>query len=219
MKKILSIILALTLVLSLAACGGKTEPEVVEPEREPEEIVVEDKVEEPEEVLTVAQQLNAMFQEKAATSTDVVSLAKELVSHEIIPFMGDAMPVEPGFLNGFGENEIMGFKEGAMFAPMIGTIPFVGYVFEVDDTETTVEDFKTMLKNEANLRWNICTEAEEMFVESLDNTVLFIMSPLAFEEAPAEEIMEEDMVDTEVGVEVETAIEEDVETEEPAEVE
>lgn len=219
MKKILSIILALTLVLSLAACGGKTEPEVVEPEREPEEIVVEDKVEEPEEVLTVAQQLNTMFQEKAAASTDVVSLAKELVSHEIIPFMGDAMPVEPGFLNGFGENEIKGFKEGAMFAPMIGTIPFVGYVFEVDDTETTVEDFKTMLKNEANLRWNICTEADEMFVESLDNTVLFIMSPIAFEEAPAEEIMEEDMVDTEVGVEVETAIEEDVETEEPAEVE
>ena len=219
MKKILSIILALTLVLSLAACGGKTEPEVVEPEREPEEIVVEDKVEEPEEVLTVAQQLNAMFQEKAAASTDVVSLAKELVSHEIIPFMGDAMPIEPGLLNGFGEKEITGFKTGAMFAPMIGTIPFIGYVFEVDDTETTVEDFKTMLKNEANLRWNICTEADEMFVESLDSTVLFIMSPIAFEEAPAEEIMEEDMVDTEVGVEVETAIEEDVETEEPAEVE
>ena len=55
------------------------------------------------------------------------------MSNSIIQFMGGTMPVEPGLLTGFGNTEITGFKEGVMFAPMIGTIPFVGYVFVLED--------------------------------------------------------------------------------------
>ena len=84
------------------------------------------------------------------------------------------MPVEPGLLTGFGNEEIKGFKEGTMFSPIIGSIPFVGYIFRVDDG-TDVNDFMKELKENANLRWNICTEADQMLVTNVDRTVLFAM--------------------------------------------
>jgi len=68
-----------------------------------------------------------------------------------------------------------------MFAPMMGTIPFVGYVFTLDEG-ADVEAFMKMLEDNANLRWNVCTEAEEMTVENEGNVVFFLMSPKAFEE-------------------------------------
>ena len=64
----------------------------------------------------------------------------------------------------------------------MGTIPFVGYIFELADG-ADVEAFKTGLKDNANLRWNICTEAEELTVDHVGNKVFFLMSPKAFEDA------------------------------------
>jgi len=44
-----------------------------------------------------------------------------------------------------------------------------------------------LLKDNANPRWNICTEAEETVVGSVDNKVFFVMCPKSFEtEAEAE---------------------------------
>ena len=68
-----------------------------------------------------------------------------------------------------------------MFAPMMGTIPFVGYVFVLDDG-ADIEGFVQTLGDNANLCWNICTEAEEMIVEAEENSVLFVMCPKNFEE-------------------------------------
>ena len=47
---------------------------------------------------------------------------------------------------------------------------------------TSCSDEKTSLTDNANLAWNICTQADQMMVESVDNTVFFVMSPLSFEE-------------------------------------
>ena len=96
------------------------------------------------------------------------------------------MPVEPGLLSGFDNAEITGFKEGVMFGPAIGSIAFVGYVFELEEG-TDAEAFKTTLKDNANLRWNICVAAEEMVVESEGNKVFFVMCPASFDEPAAEE--------------------------------
>ena len=82
--------------------------------------------------------------------------------------------------SGFNE-EIHGFSKGAMFGPMIGTIPFIGYIFEVD-ANTDVAEFVNTLKTNANLRWNICTEADEMAVEAVGNLVFFVMAPAEFTE-------------------------------------
>ena len=68
-----------------------------------------------------------------------------------------------------------------MFAPMMGTIPFVGYVFALEDGTDAAAFVKT-LEDNGNLRWNICTEAEEMIVEAEGNNVLFLMCPKSFEE-------------------------------------
>lgn len=105
-------------------------------------------------------------------------LANALIEHEMIPFAAAVMPVEPGYLNGFKE-EIDGFAEGATFGPMIGTIPFVGYVFRVDGD---VDAFKDNLEKQSDLRWNICTQAEEMVCESKGNLVFFVMAPAGFGE-------------------------------------
>ena len=110
-----------------------------------------------------------------------LEIAEALATSSTLPFSGAAMEVEEGFLSGFDNFEIKGFKEGAMFAPMMGTIPFVGYVFTLDEG-ADVEAFMKTLEDNANLRWNVCTEAEEMTVENEGNVVFFLMSPKAFEE-------------------------------------
>ena len=120
------------------------------------------------------------FNEKAASANSVLELAETLVQNPIIQFMGGAMEVEEGYLSGFDNVEIKGFKSGAMFAPMIGSIPFVGYVFELENAADTANFIKT-LEDNANLRWNICVTADEMVSGSVGNRVFFVMAPISFE--------------------------------------
>ena len=165
MKKLVSLFLAMTMALSLVACGSSAN----------------------EEPKTVGQTLLADFKAKVEENAEVTAqeLADGLITNEIIPFMGASMPVEQGLLMGFGNAEINGFEEGVMFAPNIGTIPFIGYVFTLADG-TDAEAFVKTLQDNADLRWNICVEAEEMVVESVGNKVFFVMCPSQFEEQPAE---------------------------------
>ena len=136
----------------------------------------------PEATQSVGNTLLSDFKAKAGSHSSAVSLAEALVANPSISNIGcGAMPVEPGFLTGFDNAEIKGFKEGAMFAPMIGTIPFVGYVFILEDG-TNASDFISTLKSSANLRWNVCTSADEMVAGSSGNKVFFVMSPKTFEE-------------------------------------
>lgn len=85
------------------------------------------------------------------------------------------MPVEPGLLSGFDNYEVTGFEEGATFGPMMGSIPFVGYVFKLP-ADADVDAFMTGLKDNANMRWQICVEAEELIAEADGSTVFFLMT-------------------------------------------
>ena len=153
------------------------------PVQKPEELPETKPEEKPQDTTkaTVANTLLADFKSKVSANPniDVVTLAGELVKNPVIKFKGYGMEVEPGYLSGFDNTEIKGFKKGAMFAPMIGTIPFVGYVFELEDAKDTAS-FISTLKSSANLRWNICTSADEMVAGSSGNKVFFVMSPLSF---------------------------------------
>ncbi len=124
---------------------------------------------------TLGNTLLADFKLKAS-SGDTLTVAKALLKNSAIKFSGDAVNVEPGFLTGFGNNEISGFKDGAMFLPIIGTIPFVGFVFELDGT-VSASDFISNLKSKADMRWNVCSQAEEMVAGSVGNRVFFVMCP------------------------------------------
>lgn len=168
MKKTIAIILAALMLLSMAACGttsntNDTQPATTAPAAN-----------------TVGTKLLADFKTMADKTPQ--EIADTLLTNPEIQFMPMVMPVEEGFLNGFNE-EIKGFKEGVMFGPAIGTIPFVGYIFTV---EGDVDAFTKTLEDNANLRWNICTEAEEMICEAVGNTVFFVMCPTTFEESPVD---------------------------------
>ncbi|MBE6916063.1 MAG: hypothetical protein E7471_05470 [Ruminococcaceae bacterium] len=147
------------------------------PEVKPEEKPAEKPVEQPQSN-TPANVILSDFKAKVNGTTDLEALAGELMKNPIIQFMPASMAVEPGFLNGF-KSEINGFSKGVMFGPAIGTIPFIGYLFEVDGD---VNAFISTLKENADLRWNICTSADEMVVASVGNKVCFVMAPSAFEE-------------------------------------
>ena len=129
---------------------------------------------------TLGQTLLSAFKAQANSGKDVLSIAEALVTNPAIKFSGGAMSVEEGLLSGFDNAEITGFKQGAMFAPMIGSIAFVGYVFELPEGADT-SAFISNLKNNANLRWNICVSAEEMVTGSVGNKVFFVMCPTSLE--------------------------------------
>lgn len=152
-------------------------------ESETEEITETEEVIETEEVTetnntNISSILVSDFKSAVANLESTEDIANDLASNEnFAVYSLVTMPVEEGFLNGF-DNEITGFNSGTLFSPMIGTIPFVAYVFETDDADTLVET----LKSNANLRWNICTEADIMTAEVVDNYVLFAMTPSNIEE-------------------------------------
>ena len=191
MKKIIALLACLAMLLSMAACGAKT-PEVTNPTTEPTTEATEptdEIVETPDEPAvtegTVGETLLATF--KANATGTAQEIADLMISNPVIQFMGMATPINPTdfeFLSGLGEAKIE-YEEGAMFGPMIGTIPFIGYIFKLAEG-TDVEAFKTILEENANLRWNICTAAEELVVDSEGNTVFFLMCPTTFEQ-PEEE--------------------------------
>jgi hypothetical protein len=113
-----------------------------------------------------------------ASATDI---ADGLLANDYILFSGATMEVEPGYLTGFNNAEITGFEEGTMFAPMIGSIPFVGYVFTLAD-DADAESFQTLLLENADPNWNICTMADETISEVNGNKVFFVMCPLTLDE-------------------------------------
>ena len=168
MKKFIALLLVAIMVFGTVACGTKKEKDSKEEVKKPE---------------TVGEILLASFKENPNGTAQEV--AERIIGNEIIPFVGGANPIEPGFLAGFDNAEIKDFKEGCMFGPMMGTIPFVGYIFVLEDG-ADVDAFVKTLEDNANLRWNICTEAEELTVDSEENTVFFLMSPKKFEEQPGE---------------------------------
>ena len=232
MKKILSLIMALLIVTSFAACKGKSTQEnnsAPQSDGAFEEIVADsaasnDEVHEEEETAdepatdtqvpdstkpqstpqtpapeqstppapeqkpstapvasTLGQTLLADFKVKASSGMSTQAISEALVANPAIKFNGGAVPVEEGYLSGFDNTEIKGFKSGVMIAPQIGSIAFVGYVFELESA-ADAPAFKAMLEKNANLRWNICVEAEEMVSGISGNKVFFVMCPKSLEE-------------------------------------
>ena len=123
-----------------------------------------------------ASSLYQIFEIEMEKTDDIEQVAAKIVeSGKFGEVMMGSMPVEEGYLAGF-EVEIKGFKKGVTFGPMIGTIPFVGYIFETD----TPDELVATLEKEHKLNWNICTSADRMFVRQKGNYVFFVMTPDSF---------------------------------------
>ena len=176
-KKIYIVTMCLAFAMaSLTGCG-KSKTEETTTATTIEETTTDSTLAEGE--LSIAGTLKAEFMAKdASAGLDVDAVANELVKNECFGEVAMvAVPVSEGYLNGFGE-EIKGFKKGAMIAPMIGTIPFVGYIFETD----TPDDFVKTLEGSHQLNWNVCTVADEMQYGINGNYVFFVMAPKSFDE-------------------------------------
>ena len=189
MKKLISLLLALIMMFTMVACAADN-GEAPETEDTNTEDVIdateEDATEAEDETAettgdTLGQTMLKDFQETVAANPDMTAqeIADDLITNPAILFAPATMPVEEGFLSGF-TTEITGFEEATMFAPMIGSIPFVGYVFTLG-ADADVDAFIDTLEANADLRWNICVEAEEMVVDNIDNTVFFLMCPKALD--------------------------------------
>ncbi len=131
-----------------------------------------------EEDETVGTKLAEVFRDSATTYYSCEDIAYTLI--EDLPFAAGVVPVEEGYLSGFDNHSVEGFSEAYMFAPMIGSIPFVGYVFDLS-YDVDVDDFMDELEYNANLRWNICVEADELVVDNVGDKVFFVMCPSSFD--------------------------------------
>lgn len=121
---------------------------------------------------TLGSHLVNRFQEHAKEESDPMEIAQKIIADDLAEISLEAESVEPGWLNGFDE-DVTGFTKGVMIAPVIGSIPYVSYVFETDDPEALVKE----LDEKHNMRWNICTEAEEKVSSIYENLVYYAMVP------------------------------------------
>lgn len=193
MKKILALILAAMMLLSVVACnstpadnnddkpaGDTTVADTTVAEDEKDDGVIAPEVEEG----TLGETLWNAFLAAKAENAEITAeeLANALVTNPAIQFMGGAMPLEEGqeFFSGFDEYVITGYESGALYMPMIGSIPFIGYIFELAEG-ADVAAFVKALSDNCNPSWNICVTADQVTIGALDTTVFFLMSPKALE--------------------------------------
>ncbi len=182
MKKILAIVLASLMLLSLAACAGNTADNTTPTtEAATSAVITPDNLKDGSMGTEMWKDFEKYVTENPEATPDEIAqaLVDAQQNHEIPIGMG-VMPVEPGYLPGLfsDENyvEFGGFESGATFMPWIGSIAFVGYVFELEEG-ADVEAFIAELEKNANPRWNICVEANETVIGAIDNLVFFVMTP------------------------------------------
>lgn len=156
MKKLVSIIIVCIFVCTfLAGCQSQSEGEK-----------------------TIGEKLAASFLDEAKKDAGAENITNVLASSELLTELNMvSVEVEEGYLNGF-DGEVKGFSKGYVFSPMIGSIPFVGYVFETDDADALIAG----LEAQGKLDWNVCTIADEMVVEKSGKYVFFVMAPKSFDD-------------------------------------
>ena len=179
MKKIAALLLALTMVISIEACGGNNET-TTETTVTTETTATTDATTEGNTTTDGTTEAATTAATTSSTVTSTVSVEEagnaviakvaELTENMMVP-MG--MMMEPGYLTGFN-TEITGFAETFCFMPMIGTIPFVGYVFRVSDA-SQADAFVKTLEDNTNMRWNLCTSADTKVVSIHGDLVLYVL--------------------------------------------
>ena len=156
MKKIFAMILALAMVLSMAACGGKTA--ATTPTTAPAETV---------------KNLEGTMEE----------LLNKVVEIQPVEFMGGTMPIdltdksEDGLWNikyNTGLDNADNITDAAVFGPMMGSIAYsmvMVRVAEGADVKAVAEGMKTGIDPR---KW-ICVEADDLQVVSYGDVVMLIM--------------------------------------------
>lgn len=208
MKKFLSTILAAILIFTVTACSGRsdnntgttTEPGTSQTTAPETTTTPETTASESKDIIpsvdadTFGGMIWDAFYADITANPDASAeeLAANIVDSGIIPFsLGGmalnnlAVPDAEGklYLQGFDNYDFAGLdtEKSAVFLPMIGSIPFIGYIFELSDG-VDAADFIKALEENANLRWQICVSADQMVAGSVGSKVFFLMCPESVEE-------------------------------------
>ena len=154
MKKIFAMLLALSLMLSFAACGAKP----AEPTTAPTEAV------------------------KTVEGT-MEELLNKVVEIQPVEFMGGTMPIdladtsEDGLWNikyNTGLDSAEGLSEAAVFGPMMGSIAYSMVMVRTAEG-ADVKAIAEGMKNGIDTRKWICVEADDLQVVSYGDVVMLIM--------------------------------------------
>ena len=154
MKKIFAMLLAVVMMFSLVACGGKT----AEPTTAPTDATV--KVE-----------------------GTMEELLNKVVEINPVEFMGGTMPIdltdtsEDGLWNikyNTGLDSAEGLTDIAVYEPMMGSIPFSLVMVRVAD-EANAETVAEAMKAGIDTRKWICVEADDLQVVGYGDVVMLIM--------------------------------------------
>lgn len=122
--------------------------------------------------------LASSFEELIKNEKDISKVADKLSKNDVFNInVVVEEKTKDDYLNGFDE-KINNFDSAFVIQPMIGSIPFVAYVFE----SSNIEELKKELNTKSNPRWNICVEADETVIKVVDNYAFFVMSPKSFDE-------------------------------------
>ena len=148
MKKILCLVLAFAMALSLAACGGNTEPEVpaFELTGTLEEIV--DKIYE------------------NATTTDEMA---------IMPATEIALDDVDGLTYNLGVASADAIERAVISEPMIGSIAYSLAIVKAKEG-TDIEALKNEILGGVNYRKWLCVAAEKIAVASCGNVIMMVMA-------------------------------------------
>lgn len=154
MKKMISALLALVMVLSLTACGGNNTPATEAPTEAA--VSVEGTMEE---------------------------LVTKVMEKQPVEFMGGFMPVDLTDTSEDGLWAIKSFtgldnaeqiSDLAVFEPMMGSIPFSLVMVRVNEGADVAAVAETMKNNIDQRKW-ICVEADDLQVVSFGDAVMLIM--------------------------------------------
>ena len=178
MKKgiILAVAVLAAVVLTVLAISTMKPTEPTEPTQPAGASVLTPQVEEN----TTGAKLWAEFQQAVTQNNSATpkEIATTLVESMADTFFGEATQLEKDaeFFTGFDNYRITGYRDGAVYMPMMGSIAFVGYVFEVEDGTDPAAFLKSLTDN-CNTRWNICVEADQVVAGAIGNRVFFLMCP------------------------------------------
>ena len=177
MNNTIAIVLAVLLVLGVTVFLFTQKPAT---DTQPSEPVSAGVIKPQVEENTLGATQWAAFQQAITLNQDATAkeLAEALAQSTAELFAGTAEPIEKDaeYFAGFDNYRITGYRAAAVYMPMIGSIPFVGYVFELEDG-IDPETFLKNLTENCNPKWNVCVEAEQTVAGAIGNRAFFLMCP------------------------------------------
>ena len=174
MKKLIAMLLALSMVFAMAACGAtenkETEP-ATEATTEATEIVTEEVIEEVTEEFVEEEDV-------VIELTAMETLLNSIVEIQPVEFMGMSMPVDLADMDAVkyftGLDSIEGVQEAAVYEPMIGSIAFSMVAVQVAEG-ADVEAVAEAMESGIDTRKWICVEANDLMVVTSGDVVLLVM--------------------------------------------